>query len=91
MAASPSKKESEESGVQSPEESDPPMDRDAHDTQGLPYELEVKEQDRWLPIANGSYLQETLLFFLFRQTDGHVWFVNVHVAFIYVHTIAFKQ
>ena len=58
MAATPSKKESEESGVQSPEESDPPMDRDAHDTQGqgLPYELEVKEQDRWLPIANGSCL-----------------------------------
>ena len=59
MAADPLKKESEESGAQSgaqsPEESDLPMDRDSHDTQaqGLAYELEVKEQDRWLPIANG--------------------------------------
>ena len=32
------------------------MDRETHDTQGqglAGYEFEVKEQDRWLPIANG--------------------------------------
>jgi hypothetical protein len=32
------------------------MDRNADETQaqGLGYEFEVKEQDRWLPIANGA-------------------------------------
>lgn len=31
------------------------MEKEGQDTQGqgLAYEFEVKEQDRWLPIANG--------------------------------------
>lgn len=34
------------------------MEREAQETQaqGLGYEFEVKEQDRWLPIANGAYI-----------------------------------
>jgi len=45
-----------EPGPQSPDDSEPHMDREAQDTQaqGLGYEFEVKEQDRWLPIANGG-------------------------------------
>ena len=41
--------------AQSPDE-EQPMDRNAEETQaqGLGYEFEVKEQDRWLPIANGT-------------------------------------
>jgi nuclear transcription Y subunit beta len=55
MSATPPKKVDVEPGVQSPDDSEPPMDREAQDTQaqGLGYEFEVKEQDRWLPIANG--------------------------------------
>ncbi|RKF80333.1 Subunit of the heme-activated glucose-repressed Hap2p-3p-4p-5p CCAAT-binding complex [Golovinomyces cichoracearum] len=51
MSASPSPKEDVEAAVQSP-----PDDPDAQMNQdpGLSYELEVKEQDRWLPIANGK-------------------------------------
>ncbi|RKF75566.1 transcription factor HAP3 [Golovinomyces cichoracearum] len=51
MSASPSPKEDVEPAVQSP-----PDDLDAQMNQdpGLSYELEVKEQDRWLPIANGK-------------------------------------
>ena len=41
-----------EAGAQSPD--DEPMDRDPDQSQGLAYEFEVKEQDRWLPIANGK-------------------------------------
>lgn len=54
MSATPPKKEGVEP-VQSPDE-DQPMDRNAEETQaqGLGYEFEVKEQDRWLPIANGT-------------------------------------
>lgn len=43
-----------EQGVQSPDEEaqmNDPQDLQA----GLAYEFEVKEQDRWLPIANGAY------------------------------------
>jgi hypothetical protein len=39
----------------SPEDPDAPMDpQDPH--AGMGYEFEVKEQDRWLPIANGQFL-----------------------------------
>ncbi len=34
------------------------MDQERPDTahiQGMSYEFDVKEQDRWLPIANGSF------------------------------------
>lgn len=39
------------------------MDREAQDTQaqGLGYEFEVKEQDRWLPIANVARIMKTAL------------------------------
>lgn len=53
MSASPSKDPDVEPEVQSGEEQDQ-MDKEQHDphAQGQT-EFEVKEQDRWLPIANG--------------------------------------
>jgi nuclear transcription Y subunit beta len=48
-------------GVQSPdgEQAQQMTDQDPHNT-GAGYEFEVKEQDRWLPIANGmSYLPDS--------------------------------
>jgi len=47
---------------QSPDD-DQHMDRNAEDTQaqGLGYEFEVKEQDRWLPIANVARIMKTAL------------------------------
>ena len=56
MSSTPPKKEGVEQGAQSPDDSEPHMDREAQETQaqGLGYEFEVKEQDRWLPIANGT-------------------------------------
>jgi nuclear transcription Y subunit beta len=42
----------EQGGVQSGEDPDAQMNPDPH-ASGLGYEFEVKEQDRWLPIANG--------------------------------------
>ncbi|KAE8442292.1 hypothetical protein EG329_003492 [Mollisiaceae sp. DMI_Dod_QoI] len=50
MSASPPK-ETEHEGVQSPDDTDAQMNQDPHSS-GLAYEFEVKEQDRWLPIAN---------------------------------------
>jgi nuclear transcription Y subunit beta len=43
--------------AQSPDAEEAHMDREGADAQaqGLGYEFEVKEQDRWLPIANGAY------------------------------------
>ncbi|KAF1839947.1 histone-fold-containing protein [Cucurbitaria berberidis CBS 394.84] len=54
MSSTPPKREGVEP-AQSPDE-EHPMDRNAEETQtqGLGYEFEVKEQDRWLPIANVS-------------------------------------
>lgn len=55
MSASPqSNSKDVEQGVQSPDEEGAQMNdpQDPHST-GLAYEFEVKEQDRWLPIANG--------------------------------------
>jgi hypothetical protein len=56
MSSTPPKKDGVEQAVQSPDEEEPHMDREAQETQaqGLGYEFEVKEQDRWLPIANGA-------------------------------------
>lgn len=56
MSSTPPKKDGVEQSAQSPDDSEPHMERDAQDTQaqGLGYEFEVKEQDRWLPIANGT-------------------------------------
>lgn len=47
-----SPKEEPEAGAPSPGNSDP-MDRGDPEAQAGFYELDVKEQDRWLPIANG--------------------------------------
>ncbi|RQM06977.1 hypothetical protein DH86_00000136 [Scytalidium sp. 3C] len=54
MSASPPK-ETDVEGVQSPEEADAQVN-EISDPQGagMAYEFEVKEQDRWLPIANAS-------------------------------------
>ena len=51
--SSPPKVEEAEVVQSTPEDIDPekPMD----DTQGQGLEVEVKEQDRWLPIANGTW------------------------------------
>ncbi|KAI9839335.1 MAG: hypothetical protein M1837_002220 [Sclerophora amabilis] len=62
MSASPPKDADVEPGAQSPDEADH-MDTDPQDTQaqGLGYEFEVKEQDRWLPIANVARIMKTAL------------------------------
>ena len=54
MSASPPKDVDVEQGGQSPDDLDVQMNdhQDPH-ASGLAYEFEVKEQDRWLPIANG--------------------------------------
>lgn len=63
MSATPPKKVDVEPGAQSPDDSEPHMDREAQDTQaqGLGYEFEVKEQDRWLPIANVARIMKLAL------------------------------
>ena len=54
MSASPPTKElNVDPGAQSPDDESMSRDPDAQQ-QGLGYEFEVKEQDRWLPIANGG-------------------------------------
>ncbi len=62
MSASPPKETDVEPGPQSPDNSEH-MERDPQDpqAQGLAYEFEVKEQDRWLPIANGWSLMHLYL------------------------------
>ncbi|KAL8869249.1 MAG: hypothetical protein Q9174_004411 [Haloplaca sp. 1 TL-2023] len=57
-----SPKEDVETGGQSPENSEP-MDRGDPEAQAreLAYEFEVKEQDRWLPIANVARIMKTAL------------------------------
>lgn len=58
MSASPSKAEGpHEEDVQSPETEDKEQEQPAM------YEFEVKEQDRWLPIANGEFLMALLVSF----------------------------
>ena len=58
MSSTPPKNDGVEPAPQSPDDSEPHMDRDGQETQaqGLGYEFEVKEQDRWLPIANGAFI-----------------------------------
>lgn len=53
MSASPPKDDQVEQGAQSGDDGDAIMNQDPHSS-GLAYEFEVKEQDRWLPIANGK-------------------------------------
>jgi len=50
----------EQGGVQSGEDPDAQMNQDPH-ASGLGYEFEVKEQDRWLPIANVARIMKTAL------------------------------
>ncbi|PSR99410.1 histone-fold-containing protein [Coniella lustricola] len=45
-----------EQGVQSPDEEAQMNDLQDPQAAGLAYEFEVKEQDRWLPIANGAFV-----------------------------------
>lgn len=61
MSSTPPKKEGVEP-AQSPDE-EQPMDRNAEEAQaqGLGYEFEVKEQDRWLPIANVARIMKMAL------------------------------
>lgn len=55
MAPTPPERESVEPVAQSPDEEAGSPSMDANDEQGLGvYEFEFKEQDRWLPIANGE-------------------------------------
>ncbi|KAF2636117.1 hypothetical protein P280DRAFT_410095 [Massarina eburnea CBS 473.64] len=63
MSSTPPKKEGVEQAAQSPDDSEPHMDREAQETQaqGLGYEFEVKEQDRWLPIANVARIMKMAL------------------------------
>lgn len=49
MSASPSKEEPEQLSGEEQEN----MDQEQQDSQAQGQEFEVKEQDRWLPIANG--------------------------------------
>jgi len=58
MSASP-KETDHEAGVQSPDDPDAVMN-DPHNA-GLQFEFEVKEQDRWLPIANVARIMKTAL------------------------------
>lgn len=53
MSTSPSKDPEFDPDAQSGEEQEH-MDKDHHDAPGHQGEFEVKEQDRWLPIANGK-------------------------------------
>lgn len=52
MSNSPQEKDVEQS-AQSGEEQEPMEGRDQEGLQGQGTDFEVKEQDRWLPIANG--------------------------------------
>ncbi|KAI9698445.1 MAG: hypothetical protein M1836_004026 [Candelina mexicana] len=62
MSASPQKEVDVEPGAQSPDETEH-MERDLQESQAqaLGYEFEVKEQDRWLPIANVARIMKTAL------------------------------
>jgi hypothetical protein len=68
MAQDGSPRDTEEPAAPTPGENEPQenegeaMNRpDDHGDAGLGYDFEVKEQDRWLPIANGECSQSPLL------------------------------
>ena len=54
MSASPPKDLDAEVGVQSSDDMEP--DRAESSQQASGFDFEVKEQDRWLPIANGVFI-----------------------------------
>ncbi|KEF59040.1 nuclear transcription Y subunit beta [Exophiala aquamarina CBS 119918] len=60
MSTSPPKEPDVEQSAQSAEEQDH-MDREPEGAQGTLGEFEVKEQDRWLPIANVARIMKTAL------------------------------
>lgn len=60
MSASPSKDLEGEVGVQSPDEQEH-MDQPETSQQQPAFDFEVKEQDRWLPIANVARIMKTAL------------------------------
>ena len=57
-AQSPRETEEVEPAPPTPDENDPQQPDDpanmSRDDPGIGYDFEVKEQDRWLPIANGE-------------------------------------
>jgi hypothetical protein len=53
MSASPPKESNVEPAPQTPDDESMSRDPDAQQLGLAGYEFEVKEQDRWLPIANG--------------------------------------
>lgn len=59
-SVSPSKEHDLDPETQSGEEQDH-IDKDHHDAQGHQGEFEVKEQDRWLPIANVARIMKLAL------------------------------
>jgi len=62
MSASPPKEPDVEQGVQSPDDPEQMNDPQDPHASGLGgYEFEVKEQDRWLPIANVARIMKTAL------------------------------
>lgn len=67
MSQSPKEIEEVEPATQTPEENDPQQQNDQNEgemslrPEDVGYDFEVKEQDRWLPIANGEYSLATLL------------------------------
>ena len=65
-----------EQGVQSPDEEAQMNDPQDPQASGLAYEFEVKEQDRWLPIANGAS-DSPFCFIVIREGVRcfvHLWF-----------------
>lgn len=59
-----------EQGAPSPDEDAQMNDPQDPHSAGHAYEFEVKEQDRWLPIANGRWL--SLFFLCFLGDDSRV-------------------
>lgn len=69
MSQSPERNEDEGPATQTPENNDPaqqPNDQPGDEMNTRPedlgYDFEVKEQDRWLPIANGESRANALVF-----------------------------
>lgn len=73
MSASPSKEPEVEQEAQSGEDQEH-MDKDQEQTQNQG-EFEVKEQDRWLPIANGQLrsLAASLVLLICAYLTSNCW------------------
>jgi len=58
MSASPQPEQEVDQQEQTPDDNDPNAEKDMNrpeDDPNFQYDFEVKEQDRWLPIANGEW------------------------------------